>query len=55
MEVLLWVFGFIITIGLIRIIFKPFTGFGNFIMEMLLIDLLVDLLSAIVDSIDEME
>ena len=60
MEVLmaigLAIIGLIIVIGIIRVIFNPYTGFLNMLMEMMLIDFLIDglgvVFSAICDILD---
>lgn len=41
----------IILTGIVRIIFSPFRGIGNLFMDLLLLDMLGDLLSAIIESL----
>lgn len=42
----------IIGIGIIRVIFAPYKGFVNFLMEIMLLDYLGDLFSHIFDNLD---
>lgn len=51
--VCLSILGLIIFIGIIRIILKPSDGFLDFFGQLFLIDLLGDLLSAIIESIGD--
>lgn len=43
----------IIIIGIIRVIVSPYTGFGNFLMEVLLIDCLGDILEWFLDALGD--
>ena len=42
----------IIVIGLVRVLTKPFTGFVDFVMNLFLIDLLIDLIFEITKTLD---
>jgi hypothetical protein len=44
--------GIVLIIGIIRVIINPVHSFGEFIIDILFIDLLGDLLSEIIDAID---
>lgn len=50
--IVLIILGIVVTIGIIRVIITPSESFGELIMDILFIDLLVDILSAIIESID---
>lgn len=47
------VLAIIVIIGLIRVIIAPYTGFGNFLMEILLIDCLGDILEWIINTLGD--
>lgn len=51
MTVLLVIAAIILIIGLVRVVFSPYTGFLDMIGQMLLIDLLIDLLGAIFEAL----
>lgn len=45
------ILGIIIAIGIIRVVFAPYTGFMNFILELMLLDWLGDCLGWVFESI----
>jgi|LakMenEpi03Aug12_release.lakeMendotaPanAssembly.Ray.scaffolds.fasta_scaffold4657545_1 hypothetical protein len=47
----LTILGIILLIGLIRVCITPFTTFGNFLMEMMLIDWLTDCIGWVIETI----
>jgi hypothetical protein len=47
------ILGIILVIGIIRVIFTPYNGFGNLLMEMMLLDWLFDVLGSVIDSIGD--
>ena len=48
------ILGLIIVIGLIRVMFTPYTGFLNLLMEMVFIDFLIDGLFWVIESISDL-
>lgn len=48
------IFGIIIIIGIIRVMFTPFTGFINFFMELILLDWLGDALGWVFEAIGDL-
>ena len=53
MTILLVILGVIVVIGIIRVIFSPYTGFLNLMLEVLLLDYLGDILIWIIEAISE--
>jgi hypothetical protein len=53
MTIGLVILGIIILIGIIRVIFAPYTGFVNFLMELMLLDWLGDCLGWVFESIGD--
>lgn len=47
------ILGIMLVIGIIRVMFKPSNSWGDFILEILLLDLLVDLLGVILEVLGE--
>lgn len=47
------ILGIIIAIGIIRVVFAPYTGFMNLILELMLLDWLGDCLSWVFESIGD--
>ena len=45
----LWALAILVVIGIIRVIIKPYRGFGDFLLDLLLLDLLGDLLEIIIE------
>jgi hypothetical protein len=52
--VCLSILGLIVFIGIVRLIIEPSTGFFDFLGQLFLLDLLMDLFSSIVDSIGDL-
>lgn len=52
--IFLGILSVIIIIGIIRIIFSPYTGFINFLMEVMLLDWLGDMLGWIFENIGDL-
>jgi len=51
---ILWIIAaVVVVIGLIRVIFAPYTGFVNLLLEFMLIDWLADLLGVIFSAIGD--
>lgn len=48
------ILGIIILIGIIRVLFSPYNGFLNFLMELMLLDWLGDALAWVFESIGDM-
>lgn len=48
------IFGIIICIGIIRVMFTPFTGVINFLMELILLDWLGDALGWVFEAIGDL-
>jgi|JI9StandDraft_1071089.scaffolds.fasta_scaffold11497_5 hypothetical protein len=42
----------IVSLGLIRVIFSPYTGLFNLIMELVFIDVLMDILGELFNALD---
>ena len=53
MTIGLGILGIIILIGIIRVIIAPYTGFVNFLMELMLLDWLGDCLGWVFESIGD--
>jgi hypothetical protein len=54
LTIVLLIIGLIIlTIGLIRVMIAPYSGFWNLIIEMVLIDCLIDLIGFLLESLAE--
>jgi hypothetical protein len=53
MTIGLVILGIIILIGIIRVIFTPYTGFVNLLMELMLLDWLGDCLGWVFESIGD--
>lgn len=51
--ILLIIFAIIILIGIIRVLFAPYTGFINMLMEMMLLDWLGDLFGVVIELISD--
>lgn len=52
--IFLGILSIIIIIGIIRIVFSPYNGFTNFIMELMLLDWLGDILGWIFEGIGDL-
>lgn len=51
--IVLVILGIIILIGIIRVMFAPYTGFVNLLMEFMLLDWLIDCLEWVSESIGD--
>ncbi len=51
MTIGLVILGIILLIGIIRVVFSPYTGFVNILLEMMLLDWIIDAFSLVIDSI----
>ncbi len=52
LSIILLIFGIIVVIGIIRVIIRPCESFGDMLMDMFWLDILGDILEAILDNID---
>lgn len=49
--IILGIVGLLLIIGIIRVVMLPSNGFGDFLMQILLLDLLIDLVEIIGEAI----
>lgn len=53
LTICLWVLAVVLVFGIIRIIFKPFNGFGDMFLDIFFLDVLGDLLGHVIDALGD--